>query len=299
MHAESGVNGVATPIGAPTWPPCVALSAGLAQVSGAHEPGVLGSQPESPGPQASTFPPPVTRQPSGGTHSGGGGEIAVHCPVPVSHCWQVGHVVAVWVWTHTPLSQPGCVQASLSVSVQVGSVALFASAVHWPLPVSHCWRTGQLAAVWVWTHTPLSQPGCVQALLSVSVLLGSLALCASVVPCTTLFRSCWQVGHVVAVWVWTHTPLSQPGCVQALLSVSVQVGSVALFASAVHWPVPVSHCWQTGQLVVVWVWTHTPLSQPGCVQAVLSVSVQVGSVALSASAAHWPVPVSHCWQEGQ
>src|SRR5437867_5596428 len=63
MHAESGVNGVATPIGAPTCPPCVALSAGLAQVSGAHEPGVLGSQPESPGPHASTLPPPVTRQP--------------------------------------------------------------------------------------------------------------------------------------------------------------------------------------------------------------------------------------------
>src|SRR5436309_12194933 len=65
MHAESGVNGVGTPIGAPTWPPCVAVSAGDAQVSGAHEPGVLGSQPMSgPGPQASTVPPPVTRQPS-------------------------------------------------------------------------------------------------------------------------------------------------------------------------------------------------------------------------------------------
>src|SRR5207247_10644947 len=64
MQAESAVNAVATPTGAPTCPPCVASSAGLAQVSGAHEPGVLGSQPESPGPQASTVPPPVTRQPS-------------------------------------------------------------------------------------------------------------------------------------------------------------------------------------------------------------------------------------------
>src|SRR6266516_34881 len=65
MHAESGVNGVGTPTGAPTWPPCVAVSAGDAQVAGAHEPGVLGSQPTSgPGPQASTVPPPVTRQPA-------------------------------------------------------------------------------------------------------------------------------------------------------------------------------------------------------------------------------------------
>src|SRR5437773_7278360 len=80
MHAESGVNGVATPIGAPTCPPCVALSAGLSQVSGAHEPGVLGSQPEAPGPHASTLPPPVTRHPSW-THT----------------C----------VWTHCRASQPG------------------------------------------------------------------------------------------------------------------------------------------------------------------------------------------------
>src|SRR5438093_1852018 len=64
MQAESAVNAVATPTGAPTCPPCVASSAGLAQVSGAHEPGVLGSQPEAPGPHASTVPPPVTRQPS-------------------------------------------------------------------------------------------------------------------------------------------------------------------------------------------------------------------------------------------
>src|SRR5262245_833838 len=65
MQAESGVNAVGTPVGAPTCPPCVASSAGLAHVPGAQEPGLLGSQPESPGPQASTVPPPVTRQPAG------------------------------------------------------------------------------------------------------------------------------------------------------------------------------------------------------------------------------------------
>src|SRR5438067_420593 len=64
MHAESAMNAVGAPNGAPTCPPCVASNAGLVQVSGAHEPGVVGSQPESPGPQASTVPPPVTRQPA-------------------------------------------------------------------------------------------------------------------------------------------------------------------------------------------------------------------------------------------
>src|SRR5213592_1518307 len=94
MQAESAVNAVATPTGAPTWPPCVASSAGLAQVSGAHEPGVLGSQPESPGPQASTVPPPVTRQPSA--------------------CTQ-----CMWFWSHTPWpSQPAVVHESPSVSGQ-------------------------------------------------------------------------------------------------------------------------------------------------------------------------------------
>src|SRR5438552_1933060 len=119
MHAESGVNGVATPIGAPTWPPCVALSAGLAQVSGAHEPGVLGSQPELPGPHASTVPPPVTRQPSS-WHCGGGGLISPHCPVAGLHAWQTGLAQVgggTWVCTHTPPSQPAVVHLSLSVSV--------------------------------------------------------------------------------------------------------------------------------------------------------------------------------------
>src|SRR3989442_4598724 len=89
MQAESAVNAVATPMGAPTWPPCVASSAGLAQVSGAHEPGVVGSQPESPVPQASTVPPPVTRQPDGGTHCWGAGWMAMH-PRTGSHVWQTG-----------------------------------------------------------------------------------------------------------------------------------------------------------------------------------------------------------------
>src|SRR5207249_1354094 len=150
-----------------------------------------------------------------------------------------------------------------SVSVQVGSVALFASAVHWPVPVSHCWQVGHVVAVWVWTHTPLSQPGCVQASLSLSVLAGSVALFASAVHWPVPVSHCWQIGQLVVVSVWTHTPPAHLGCVLALLSVSVQVGSVALFASAVHWPVPVSHCWQVGHVVAVWVWTHTPLSQPG------------------------------------
>src|SRR5215831_588123 len=65
MHAESGANAVGTPVGAPTCPPCVASIAGLVHVPGAQEPGLVGSQPESPGPQASTVPPPVTRQPAG------------------------------------------------------------------------------------------------------------------------------------------------------------------------------------------------------------------------------------------
>src|SRR5439155_17944659 len=145
MHAESGVNGVATPIGAPTWPPCVALSAGLAQVSGAHEPGVLGSQPESPGPHASTLPPPVTRQPSSCTHSGGCGVLFSHCPVLGLHSWQTGLAQVggpTWVCTHTPPSQPAVVHALLSVSVHgVLSVTLM------------CWVT----------HTPASQPGGLQA----------------------------------------------------------------------------------------------------------------------------------------
>src|ERR1043166_3430463 len=64
MQAESAMNAVGAPTGAPTCPPCVASNAGLEQVSGAHEPGVVGSQPELPGPQASTVPPPVTRQPA-------------------------------------------------------------------------------------------------------------------------------------------------------------------------------------------------------------------------------------------
>src|SRR5207249_8002841 len=106
MHAESGVNGVATPIGAPTCPPCVASiasNAGLEQVSGAHAPGLLGSQAETSGPHASTVPPPVTRQPSSCTHSGGCGVIFSHCPVAGLHTWQTGFAQVggpMWVCTH-------------------------------------------------------------------------------------------------------------------------------------------------------------------------------------------------------
>src|SRR6266576_3327463 len=104
MQAESAVNAVATPTGAPTCPPCVASSAGLAQVSGAQEPGVLGSQPESPVPHASTVPPPVTRQPTAFTH-------------------------CMCVCTHTPASQPAIVHTLPSVSVH--GVLVFG--VHWPV----------------------------------------------------------------------------------------------------------------------------------------------------------------------
>src|SRR5437667_265980 len=145
MQAGSAVNAVATPTGAPTCPPCVASSAGLAQVSGAHEPGVLGSQPESPGPQASTVPPPVTRQPSSCTHSGGCGVMFSHCPVLGLHTWQTGLAQVgggTWVCMHTPPSQPAVVHALLSVSVHgVLSVTLM------------CWVT----------QTPASQPGVLQA----------------------------------------------------------------------------------------------------------------------------------------
>src|SRR5262245_43640540 len=67
MHLLSGVNGVAIPMFAPTWPPWVAEAASspdARQESGAQEFGVLGSQTLWSGPQASTVPPPVTRQPA-------------------------------------------------------------------------------------------------------------------------------------------------------------------------------------------------------------------------------------------
>src|SRR5437867_789331 len=62
MQTLSGVNAVATPTGAPTCPPWVALRASefrSPQCSGAAPPGRSG-------PQASTRPPPVTRHPLGG-----------------------------------------------------------------------------------------------------------------------------------------------------------------------------------------------------------------------------------------
>src|SRR5438093_7316434 len=183
MHADSGVNGVATPIGAPTCPPCVALSAGLAQVSGAHEPGVLGSQPESPGPQASTVPPPVTRQPSSCTHSGGCGVIFSHCPVLGLHTWQTGLAQVgggTWVCMHTPPSQPAVVHKSLSVSVHgVLSVTLM------------CWVT----------QTPASQPGVLQAP----------GMAVTGLPALSAEQA---VLSVTLMWGRKHSRASQPGVLQ-------------------------------------------------------------------------------------
>src|SRR6267142_2013795 len=131
MHAESGVNAVGAPTGAPTCPPCVASSAGLAQVSGAQEPGVLGSQPESPVPHASTVPPPVTRQPS---------------------AWQF----CTWVWTQMPTlpeaSQPAVVQALPSVSAQ--GVLVSGVKSHCPVEVLQTALVQaspvQVLIIWVW-----------------------------------------------------------------------------------------------------------------------------------------------------
>src|SRR5437870_5388172 len=143
MQAESAVNAVATPIEAPTCPPCVASSAGLAQVSGAQEPGVLGSQPESPVPHASTVPPPVTRQPSAFTH-------------------------CMCVWSHTPCPlQPAVVQASLSVS---GHGVLFEA------NMCDCTHTPSSGFVPLISH-----PAVVHPLPSVSVH-GVLACCGVHVP---------------------------------------------------------------------------------------------------------------------
>src|SRR5437667_108135 len=78
MQTLSGVNAVATPTGAPTCPPWVALTASDArspQCSGASPPGRSG-------PQASTSPPPVTRHPLGG----GGAATQTCSSVPVTVC---------------------------------------------------------------------------------------------------------------------------------------------------------------------------------------------------------------------
>src|SRR6266446_1551068 len=183
MQAESAVNAVATPTGAPTCPPCVASSAGLAQVSGAQEPGVLGSQPESPVPHASTVPPPVTRQPSAFTHCRC---VWSHTPCPlqpavVQESLSVsGHGVLfeanMCVCTHTPssgfvplISHPAVVHTLPSVSVH--GVLVFG--VHFPLVVSqpplHSSAGAQTLVLWFWSHTPCPlQPAVVHALPSVS-----------------------------------------------------------------------------------------------------------------------------------
>src|SRR3989441_1053154 len=253
MHAESGVNGVATPIGAPTWPPCVALSAGLAQVSGAHEPGVLGSQPESPGPHASTLPPPVTRQPSSCTHSGGCGVIFSHCPVLGLHTWQTGLAQIggpTWVCMHTPPSQPAVVHKSLSVSVHgVLSVTLMCWVTQTPasqpgvLQAPGMALTGlpELSAeqavlsvtlMWARTHWPASQPGVLQLPGMPLTGLPALSTEQAVLSVTLM---CWV----------THTPASQPGVLQApgmavtglpALSAEQAVLSVTLMCARAHSP---------------------------------------------------------------
>src|SRR5947207_1001243 len=171
MQAESAVNAVATPTGAPTCPPCVASSAGLAQVSGAQEPGVLGSQPESPVPHASTVPPPVTRQPRAFTHC-----MCVWTQVPPSQPAVVqaslsvsGHGVLfdanMCVCTHTPssglvplISHPAVVHVLPSVSVH----GVLACGVHSPLVVSqpllHSSAPGQTGLMRTRSHTPSAVP---------------------------------------------------------------------------------------------------------------------------------------------
>src|SRR5947208_1576803 len=244
MQAESAVNAVATPTGAPTCPPCVASSAGLAQVSGAHEPGVLGSQPESPGPHASTLPPPVTRQPSSCTHSGGCGVLFSHCPVLGLHAWQTGLAQVgggTWVWTHTPPSQPAVVHALLSVSVHgVLSVTLM------------CWVT----------QTPASQPGVLQA--PGMALTGLRALSAE-----------QAVLSVTLMWARTQWPASQPGVLQLpgmavtglpALSAEQAVLSVTLMWARTHWPASQPGVLQLPGMAV------TGLPALSVVQGVLSVT---------------------------
>src|SRR6266550_609946 len=234
MQAESAVNAVATPTGAPTCPPCVASSAGLAQVSGAHEPGVLGSQPESPVPHASTVPPPVTRQPSAFTHCRC---VWSHTPCPLqpavvqASLSVSGHGVLfdanMCVCTHTPtagsvplISHPAVVHTLPSVSVH----GVLAFGVHCPLVVSqpplHSSAGAQTLVLRPWSHTPCPlQPAVVQAL-----------------P--------WVCAHGVLfeanMCVCTHTPrsplASQPAFVHVLPSVSVH----GVLVCGVHCAVVVS-----------------------------------------------------------
>src|SRR5207247_2927457 len=210
MQAESAVNAVATPTGAPTCPPCVASSAGLAQVSGAHEPGVLGSQPESPGPHASTLPPPVTRHPSCWhtcvwTHTPASHPGVHASPGVVSGAHTVLSGFLMWSAVHTPtpcalISQPGIVQGFGFTTPVQGSL-LFG--VHWPVaglqPPLHS-SVGHGVVVCDCTQTPFSHPGCVQRSLSVS-----------------LQPACVLSGFLM--WPAVHTPtpcplISQPDIVQ-------------------------------------------------------------------------------------
>src|SRR5438132_3696416 len=100
-------NAVAIPTGAPTCPPWVALSAVSEQLSGAQAPGMFGSQPEAPGPHASTMPPPVTRQPSVcfGQIAWSKHDVGLHVAVrpeltPVQ--WTVARSQLLdWIWAET------------------------------------------------------------------------------------------------------------------------------------------------------------------------------------------------------
>src|SRR5947208_3640923 len=292
MQAESAVNAVATPTGAPTCPPCVASSAGLAQVSGAHEPGVLGSQPESPGPHASTLPPPVTRQPSSCTHSGGCGVLFSHCPVLGLHSWQTGLAQIggpTWVCTHTPPSQPAVVQALLSVAVHgVLSVTLMCGVTQTP-----AWRPGVLQApgmaltglpelsaeqavlsvtlMWARTHWPASQPGVLQ--------LPGIAVTG--LPALSTEQAVLSVTLMCGL---TQTPASQPGVLQA--PGMALTGLPALSA-------------EQAVLSVTLVCGRTPLraSQPGVVEVPgmaltglpeLSAEQAVLSVTGMCARTHWP-----------
>src|SRR5204863_295775 len=208
MQALSGVNAVATPTGAPTCPPWVALSASefrSPQCSGASPPGRSG-------PQASTSPPPVTRHPLGG----GGAATQTCSSVPVTVCPVApttshvtdtsSHALAVRPLTLpvadavAPGSSDGMVAGVVGTGVpapdggQVGSfvkmlsvIAQFASAtppvfitvnVVWLLPLASCTRQVLVTfspGVWHWNFAmsdavAVTSPGVVvQSQLTVAV----------------------------------------------------------------------------------------------------------------------------------
>src|SRR5436190_11858193 len=120
-------NAVAIPPGAPTCPPWVALSAVSAQLSGAQAPGMFGSQPEAPGPHASTMPPPVTRQPSVTTG---------HCAVagPAVTCIPDSSVQSTVTLSQLVAVRPLTVAVSVLVSPE-SSVSMVANETDSPVPM--------------------------------------------------------------------------------------------------------------------------------------------------------------------